>query len=141
MINPNVSVEDLNKQSENTLVSHLGIVCTEIGKDYICATMPVNGRTIQPFGLLHGGASVALAETLGSFGSSCCIEHHKQMVVGLEINANHVRSVREGFVLGTARLLHFGKKTHIWDIRIENESRQLVCISRITIAILDKPSV
>lgn len=138
MINPNIRIETLNKLSENTLISHLGIVCTELGKDYICGKMPVDERTRQPIGLLHGGASVVLAETLGSFGSSACIDPNSQSVVGLEINANHVRAVKEGFVYGKAQLLHFGKKTHLWEVRIQNEAGQLVCISRLTIAVLDK---
>lgn len=100
--------------------------------------MPVDHRTKQPYGLLHGGASVVLAETLGSVAAHCCVDADKQFCVGLEINANHLRSVREGFVYGTAQPLHIGKKTQVWEIRITNESHQLVCISRITIAVLDK---
>jgi len=138
MINPDIRVEDLNKLGENTLVSHLGIVCTEIGKDFLSGKMPVDQRTIQPHGILHGGASVVLAETLGSIGSNCCIDLQKQYCVGLEVNANHIRSMREGYVFGTAKLIHFGRKTHIWEIRITNEKDQLVCISRLTMAILDK---
>lgn len=138
MINPDIKLEDLNKMGNNTMVSHLGIVCTEIGTDYLCGKMPVDNRTKQPYGLLHGGASLALAETLGSIGSGCCIDLSKQVCVGLEINANHVRSAREGFVYGRAQLVHLGKKTHIWDIRITNEKQELLCISRLTMAILDK---
>jgi 1,4-dihydroxy-2-naphthoyl-CoA hydrolase len=138
MINPDIRIEDLNKMAENTLLSHLGIVCTEIGKDFIKGKMPVDQRTIQPYGILHGGASVVLAETLGSFASNCCLDMKKQYCVGLEINANHVKSVREGFVFGIAKLVHFGRKTHIWDIRITNDKDQLVCISRLTMAVLDR---
>lgn len=138
MINPNITPEIVNKMGKNTLVAHLNIECTEIGRDYICGKMPVNQTTVQPFGLLHGGASVALAETLGSFGSNFCIDQDKQFCVGLEINANHVRSVREGFVYGKAQIVHLGKKTHIWEIRISNEKGDLVCISRLTVAVLER---
>jgi 1,4-dihydroxy-2-naphthoyl-CoA hydrolase len=100
--------------------------------------MPVDHRTIQPLGLLHGGASVALAETLGSVASTFCIDTTTHFVVGLEINANHIRSVREGYVTGRATPIHIGKKTHVWEIRITNEVGELVCVSRITIAILEK---
>jgi 1,4-dihydroxy-2-naphthoyl-CoA hydrolase len=120
------------------MVSHIGIEYTEIGNNYICAKMPVDSRTIQPYGLLHGGASVTLAETLGSVGSTLCINTNLYNCVGLEINANHVRSVKSGFVYGKATLIHFGRKTHIWDIKITNEANDLVCISRLTVAILEK---
>ncbi|HEX8546900.1 MAG TPA: hotdog fold thioesterase [Cytophagaceae bacterium] len=141
MINPNITIEDLNKLSQNTLVSHLGIECTEIGKDYICGKMPVDDRTRQPFGLLHGGASVVLAETLGSFGAAACIDLRKQFAVGLEVNANHIKSATTGFVYGKAQILHCGRKTQVWDIKIHNENKALVCASRITMAILDKPEI
>jgi 1,4-dihydroxy-2-naphthoyl-CoA hydrolase len=100
--------------------------------------MPVDQTTVQPFGLLHGGASVALAETLGSFGSNFCVDQDKQFCVGLEINANHIRSVTGGYVYGKAQIVHLGKKTHIWEIRINNNNEELVCISRLTVAVLDK---
>lgn len=100
--------------------------------------MPVDARTRQPYGILHGGASVVLAETLGSMASNFCVDQSKYVCVGLEINANHVKSVAEGFVYGKAQAVHIGKKTHIWDIRIVNEKKELVCISRLTIAVLDK---
>jgi 1,4-dihydroxy-2-naphthoyl-CoA hydrolase len=128
----------LNKMSVNTMVIHLGIEFTSIGEDYIEAKMPVDHRTHQPMGLLHGGASVALAETLGSVGASCCIDMSKSYCVGLEINANHIKSVRSGYVIGIAKPIHIGKKTQVWEIRITNEQKDLVCISRITMAILDK---
>lgn len=121
-----------------TLVAHLGIVITEIGDDYLKATMPVDQRTHQPMGLLHGGASVALAESLGSMGAYLCVDANKYDVVGLEINANHVRGVRSGIVTGTARPIHIGKTTQLWEIRIDDEHARLVCISRITIAVLEK---
>lgn len=131
------TLEQLN-QSSDTLVGHLGIEFTEIGADHVTARMPVDARTHQPYGLLHGGASVALAETLGSTGAFMCIDPARQYVVGLEINANHVRAVKEGWVTGTARPLHRGKTTQIWEIRIVDDADKLVCISRITMAVLDK---
>jgi 1,4-dihydroxy-2-naphthoyl-CoA hydrolase len=133
-----VTLEQANKMCENTLVSHLGIEFTAIGEDFIEAKMPVDHRTHQPMGLLHGGASVALAETMGSVGAVCCLDSSKQYCVGLEINANHIKSTRSGFVFGTARPIHLGKKTQVWEIKITNEQKELVCISRITMAILDK---
>lgn len=138
VINPGVTIEILKKLSANTLVEHLGIEYTRIGPDFIEATMPVDHRTHQPLGLLHGGASVALAETLGSVAATCCVDDKIQYCVGLEINANHIKSVRDGFVTGTAKPIHIGKRTHVWEIRIVNSNQELVCISRITMAVLDK---
>jgi 1,4-dihydroxy-2-naphthoyl-CoA hydrolase len=135
---PGLSVEILNKMSVNTMVDHLGIEFTRVGQDFIEAKMPVDHRTHQPLGLLHGGASVSLAETLGSIGASACIDQTKHYCVGLEINANHIKSVKHGFVVGITRPIHIGKKTHVWEIKITNEQNELVCISRITMAILDK---
>lgn len=132
------SLETLNKMSENTLVSHLGIECIAIGDDFIEAKMPVDHRTHQPLGLLHGGASVALAETLGSVAATCSLDSTTHYCVGLEINANHIKSVRSGFVYGITKPLHIGKKTQVWEIRITTEEKELVCISRITLAIIDK---
>jgi 1,4-dihydroxy-2-naphthoyl-CoA hydrolase len=119
------------------LPNHIGIEFTEIGPDYLRARMPVDGRTKQPFGILHGGASVALAETLGSIGAALVIDRSKQRCVGQEINANHIRAVSEGFVTGTARPVHLGRRSHVWEIRIVDEQERLVCISRITMYILD----
>ena len=134
-----ISIDWLNRFSANTLAEQLGIEFTAIGEDYIEAKMPVDHRTHQPLGLLHGGASVSLAETLGSIAATSCIDREAQFCVGLEINANHIRSVREGYVKGIARPVHIGKKTHVWEIKILNDTTgELVCISRITIAILDK---
>ncbi len=135
---PGVSLDSLNEFSKRTLAEHLGMEFTAIGDDYIQARMPVDSRTHQPFGLLHGGASVALAETLGSVAATLCVDPKQQYCVGLEINANHIRSVRSGFVTGTARPVHIGKKTHVWEIRIMDEQNELVCVSRITMAVLDK---
>lgn len=130
------TVDDLNRLSRNTAMEPLGIVFTEIGPDYVRGTMPVDARTHQPYGLLHGGASVLLAETLGSSAGNLCVDTGKQVCVGLEINANHVRAVRSGTVTGTARALHVGRSTQLWEIRIEDEQGRLVCISRLTLAVV-----
>lgn len=135
MFRQDVSLQQLNALSEKTLMRALGIVFTEIGTDYLCATMPVDARTHQPYGLLHGGASAALAETLGSTAAGLCVDDDKA-VVGIEINANHLRGVREGEVRGIARPLHVGRRTQVWEIRIENSAGQLVCISRLTVAVI-----
>ena len=138
MINPEVTIDSLNQMGQGNMVEHLGIVFTAVGKDYLCAKMPVDQRTKQPLGLLHGGASVALAETLGSVAAHHCVDNKKQYCVGLEINANHIRAMREGYVYGMAQPIHMGKKTQVWEIRITNEDNKIVCISRITLAVLDK---
>jgi 1,4-dihydroxy-2-naphthoyl-CoA hydrolase len=135
---PGITLEALNKLSANTLVEHLGIQYTSLGEDYLEAKMPVDHRTHQPLGLLHGGASVSLAETLGSVAAMCCLDTNTQYAVGLEINANHIKSAREGFVTGRVKPVHVGKKTHVWEIRIVNEKNELVCLSRITMAVIDK---
>jgi 1,4-dihydroxy-2-naphthoyl-CoA hydrolase len=132
------SLDELNAWSANTLAEQLGMVFTHVGEDFLEAKMPVDRRTHQPLGLLHGGASVALAETMGSVGAMCCVDRTKQYCVGLEINANHIKGVREGFVKGTAKPVHVGKKTQVWEIRITDSNQDLVCISRITLAVLDK---
>ncbi len=132
------SLDELNDTRMHTMVDHLGIEFTQIGDDFLQGTMPVDYRTKQPMGLLHGGANVALAETLGSVAASLTIDQQKQVCVGLEINANHLKSVREGVVIGTAKPIHLGKSTQVWEIKIENQAGQLCCISRITMAILDK---
>ena len=134
----NFTLEDLNNLSKNTMVEHLGILYTEIADDSITATMPVDHRTHQPDGLLHGGASVALAETLGSVAANLCIDRSKKMSLGLEINANHVRSVRQGIVTGITRPIHIGNSTQIWDIRIPDEKKHLVAIIRLTMAVLNR---
>ena len=138
MFNSHVTVEVLNHMSKGNMVEHLGIEFLEIGKNFIKARMPVDKRTMQPHGLLHGGASVVLAETLGSVAATFMVNPEKQYCVGLEINANHIRSAREGFVTGITTPVHIGKKTQIWEIRITNESDELVCISRLTMAVMDK---
>ena len=132
------SIEDLNANRDGTLIGHLGILFTEIGADFIRGTMPVDTRTVQPYGLLHGGASVALAETLGSMGAAMCVNAEEYQVVGQEINANHVRAARSGLVTGTARAVHLGGRTHVWSIEIVNDAQKLVCISRITMAVIKR---
>ncbi len=132
------NIEDLNSKRHGTLVGNLGILFTEIGADFVRGTMPVDPRTVQPYGLLHGGASVALAETLGSTGASMCVNADEYQVVGQEINANHVRAARSGLVTGTARAVHLGGRTHVWSIDIVNDAQKLVCISRITMAVIKR---
>jgi 1,4-dihydroxy-2-naphthoyl-CoA hydrolase len=131
------SIEKLQERHKDTLVGHLDIRLTEIGDDYLVGEMPVDHRTIQPMGILHGGASVALAETLGSIAANLVVDREKKACVGLEINANHLKSVRSGKVTGTARPVHIGSSTQVWSIEIRNEAGQLTCISRITMAVLD----
>lgn len=132
-------LDDLKPLTQKYMTGHLGIEFTEIGSDYLTAKMPVDDRTHMPRGLLHGGASCVLAETVGSTASFLAIDPDKQIIVGLEINANHLRGVRDGYVIGTARPVHIGRSTHVWDIRIHAEdSGKPVCISRLTVAVLDK---
>lgn len=125
----------LNTLGRNTMGDHLGILFTEIGDDFLKATMPVDHRTKQPYGLLHGGASCVLAETIGSVASALVIDPLNQKCVGLEINANHIRAVRDGIVTAIAKPLHLGATTHVWDIRITDPQERLVCISRLTVAV------
>ena len=132
------TLEALNALSRGTAMEPLGIVFTELGPDYLRGTMPVDARTHQPYGLLHGGASVLLAETLGSSAGGLCVEEG-QGVVGIEINANHLAGVREGSVTGTARPLHVGRGTQVWEIRIEDERGRLACVSRLTLAVIALP--
>ena len=136
--NKNVSVEDLKPFGKGTMTEHLGLEWVEIGKDFLKAKLPVDHRTIQPYGLLHGGASCVLAETIGSVASHLVIDPSEFYCVGIEINANHIRSAKEGFVYGTCSPLHIGSSTHVWDIRITNEEEKLICISRLTVAIMKK---
>lgn len=136
----NIALASLNKMSENTMGEVLDIQFTEIGDDYLKATMPVDHRTHQPYGLLHGGASAALAETIGSVASSLCIDTDKQICVGIEINCNHVRGKKNGMVIATAKPLHIGSTTHVWDIKIHDEREKLICVSRLTVSILKKPA-
>jgi len=131
-----VDLKLVNELSRNTLIDHLGIVFTAAGDDWLQATMPVDARTKQPYGLLHGGASVVLAETLGSSAGNLCVDPTQQVCVGLEINANHLRAAHSGVVTGTARALHVGRTTQVWEIRIEDEAGKPVCISRLTLAVV-----
>lgn len=130
--------DSLDAISANTMVEHLGIEFVAIGEDSITARMPVDHRTVQPAGLLHGGASVALAETLGSVAATLCVNPAETTCVGLEINANHIRSVRSGFVTGVARPIHLGNSTQVWDIRIQDEQERLACVCRLTMAVLKR---
>lgn len=126
----------LNRWAADTAIGHLGIEFTELGEDFLRGSLPVDARTKQPYGLLHGGASAVLAETLASTAANLCTEDpERQQAVGVEINANHVRAATEGRVIGTARPLHVGRNTQVWDIRIEDERGRLVCVSRLTLAI------
>jgi 1,4-dihydroxy-2-naphthoyl-CoA hydrolase len=135
----NVPLELINSKNNNTLVAILGIECIEIGENFIVLKMPVDHRTHQPMGILHGGASAALIETVGSMGSTLLIDLEKEVPVGLEINCNHVRSVKSGFVLATGTLVHCGRRTHLWQVDIhEEESKKLVCTGRLTVMIIEK---
>jgi 1,4-dihydroxy-2-naphthoyl-CoA hydrolase len=133
-----LTLQQLNAHSAGTMIECLGIEFTEIGADFVRATMPVNERTRQPYGLLHGGASVALAETLGSMGAIMSVDATQFHCVGQEINANHVRAARTGIVTGTARPLHLGGRSHVWAIEIVDAAGKLVCISRMTIAVIQR---
>ena len=129
---------ELNARGEQGMAGFLGIRYTEVGSDFLRASMPVNERTQQPYGLLHGGASVALAETIGSVGSMLCIDLKQYLCVGQEINANHLRGVSAGTVTATARPFHLGNKSHVWHIEIRDESERLVCVARLTMAIIER---
>ena len=132
-----VDLSTLSFSQADSIVKHLGIEFTEAGEGYLVARMPVDGRTHQPFGILHGGASVVLAESLGSVASFLMLDDPmKQRAVGVEVNANHIRSVREGWVYGRCTPIHVGRSTHVWDIRITDEQDRTVCVSRLTIAII-----
>lgn len=131
-----LDVTEINRREEKSMVQHLGITVTEIGADYVTSSMPVDERTLQPHGRLHGGASVALAESVGSLAANLTLEPTLEIAVGLEINANHVRPVKSGMVYGTARPEALGRTTQIWSIRIVDEQDRLVCISRLTMAVI-----
>lgn len=134
------SLETANARSQGTLVSQLGIEFVDVGDDYVTAKMPVDERTRQPAGVLHGGASVVLAETLASWAATFAVDREQSHCVGLEINANHVRAIGSGWVLGTARPLHLGRSTQIWEVRIVDEQSRLICVSRVTMAVLATPN-
>ena len=133
-----LQLHDITSLGKGTMGEHIGIEFTALGPDFLKGHMPVDARTRQPYGLLHGGASCVLAETLGSVASAMVIDPSTFICVGLEINANHIRGVREGLVTGTATPLHLGSSTHVWDIKIHDEREKLVCVSRLTVAILKK---
>ena len=135
----NFTIDDLNSRPKNHIGGLLDIKFTEIGEDFIIGNMPVDERTHQPAGILHGGASVVLAETLGSIASYMCIDPDKYVAVGLEVNANHLRPVKSGLVTGICKVIHRGAKTHIWDIKIYDERGKMNCISRLTVAVINKP--
>jgi 1,4-dihydroxy-2-naphthoyl-CoA hydrolase len=135
---PEFSLEKLTGMSAGTMGEYIGIEWVEIGENFVKAKMPVDHRTKQPYGLLHGGASCVLAETIGSVASALVIDPSKNYCVGLEINANHIRSARSGYVTGIAAPLHIGATTHVWDIKIYDEREKLVCVSRLTVAILKR---
>jgi 1,4-dihydroxy-2-naphthoyl-CoA hydrolase len=133
-----IDFEAISERCKNTMIEYIGIELVEIGDDYVKGKMPVDHRTKQRAGILHGGASAALAETLGSIAASLCVDPETKMIVGIEINANHIRSVRDGYVTGIARPIHIGNTTQIWDIRIHDAGDRLTCISRLTVANIDK---
>src|SRR6201996_4668042 len=132
------SVEQLQDLTRNTLAETIGIRMTEIGPDYLRATMPVSPRVHQPMGVLHGGASVALAETVGSIASMLCVDRDKYLCLGQEINANHLRPISSGIVTATARPFHIGKRSHVWSIEIRDEEERLGCVSRLTLGVRDR---
>lgn len=135
----NYTLTDILPLTKNNMVEHLGIEIVEIGSDFLKGKMPVDHRTVQPMNILHGGASVALAETLGSIAAVLTVDASKYSCVGMEINANHLRPVSSGYVYATARPVHIGKKSQVWSIDIVNEEGKMVCISRITMAVIEKP--
>ena len=132
------TLEKITDFNKNTLATSIGLELTDVGEDYVCGKIPVDQRTMQPFGLLHGGASVALAETLGSIAANRQVDSKKEMVVGIAINANHLCSVTEGWVYGKALPIKIGKRIQVWEIRITNESDKVVCISRLTLAVIKR---
>jgi 1,4-dihydroxy-2-naphthoyl-CoA hydrolase len=136
--NKSLTVEKLQTFAKGTMNEYIGIELTEVGENHLKATMPVDHRTRQAYGLLHGGASVTLAETVGSVASVMVVDPEKYYCVGVEINANHIRSVREGLVTAVASPLHLGNSTHVWDIKIYEENEKLVCVSRLTVAVLKR---
>jgi len=132
------TLEQIEAFQKNTMTDHLGIKITDYGNNYICGKMPVDHRTKQPYGLLHGGASVAFAETLGSIGAGMQIDYNNQSVVGIEINASHLKSIKKGWVYGRAQPLRVGKTIQVWDVNITDKDDNLICASRLTLAIIKK---
>ncbi len=137
-MNKNKALQKLNDFQKNTITEVLGIEITDFGPDYFCGKMPVDHRTVQPYGSLHGGASAVLAESLGSIAGGMKVNRDTQTVVGVEINCNHLRSARDGWVYGKATPVKIGRKIHVWNIEIKNEDDKLVAVSRLTLAVIDK---
>lgn len=133
-----ISLPILAARNEKTMFDFLGIEFTEVGADFLVARMPVDARTKQPLGIMHGGASCVLAESVGSTAANYCVDQTQFYCVGLDINTNHIRSIREGFVIGTAKPFHLGKSTQVWSIEIVNEQQQLISINRLTMAVLNR---
>jgi 1,4-dihydroxy-2-naphthoyl-CoA hydrolase len=133
-----LSIDQLKDLGKETMTEHLGFEWVEVGENFLSASLPVDHRTKQPYGLLHGGASCVLAETLGSVASAMVVDHTKFICVGIEINANHIRSARHGKVIGKVSPLHLGNSSHVWDIRIHDEEEKLICVSRLTVAVLPR---
>ena len=133
-----VSVEEINRRAKNTLSDLLGIEFVEIGDEHLTATMPIDARTLQPMGIMHGGASAALAETVASAAANYCVDQMVKVCVGLDLNINHIRAVRIGVVTAVARPFHLGKTTQVWEIKIQNEQKQLVSVARLTLAVIGK---
>jgi len=136
-----INLELIKIRGKNTMLEHLGIEFTEIGEDYLTARMPVDERTRQPLGIMHGGASCVLAETVGSTAANFCVDQNQFYCVGLDINTNHIRSARGGYVIGTAKPYHLGKSTQVWSIEIVNEEKKLVSVNRLTMAVLSRQSL
>jgi 1,4-dihydroxy-2-naphthoyl-CoA hydrolase len=133
-----LDIQQANDRCKNTMVEHLSLEFIEVGDDYLIARMPVDQRTRQPLGIMHGGASCFLAESVGSTAANFCVDNTKQYCVGLDINTNHIRSIREGYVYGTAKPYHLGKSTQVWSIEVTNENKQLISINRLTMAVLNR---
>jgi len=131
-----IDLDRLTARGKNSMSDHLGIEFIELGDDYLVARMPINERTKQPIGIMHGGASCVLAETVGSMAANFAVDNKKFYCVGLDINTNHIRSIREGYVIATAKPFHLGKTTQVWGIEIKNETGQLVSVNRLTMAVL-----
>ena len=131
-------LEKMSKLNQNTMATSIGLELTDIGNDYVCGKIPIDKRTIQPFGFLHGGASVALAETIGSLAGQMQVDPEREIVLGIEINANHIKSVKTGWVYGKASPIKIGKKIHVWEIQITDVEKKMVCVSRLTLAVLKK---
>jgi len=133
-----VTAEEINQRAKNSLSDHLGIAFTEIGKNYLKAIMPIDKRTLQPMGIMHGGASCSLAETVASAAANYCVDPTKEMCVGLNIFTNHIKAVKEGPVEAIARPIHLGRSTQVWEIEVYNPEQQLISVSRLTLAVLNK---